>query len=196
MHRTLCFPPFLFPLFLPPTTLLFVHLMPLCPCPKAPWVGGGKQKQRAGLLAWRSGSWPYPERSKGHWVLWLSGEHFAADGRFVCDVEMRLSTKAPPLSFSAWLDSQYFSQTRPCSYPVPKGLARPITMVQVLHCGVRSPCVPKCRVNSICGGPGGVSITMNQYKVTRYKHHKNSFKKLSFKAKACEHGGTCPLDKL
>lgn len=61
-----CFPPFLVPLFLPPTTLLIVYLMPLCPCPKAPWVGGGEQKQRAGLLAWRSGSWPYiPKKVEG-----------------------------------------------------------------------------------------------------------------------------------
>lgn len=65
----LFFPSFLLPLFLPLTTLLFVHLMPLCPCPKAPWAGGREQKQKAGLLAWRSGHRPAPEMLKGHRVL-------------------------------------------------------------------------------------------------------------------------------
>ena len=48
----LCFSPISFSLlFLPPTTLLFVHLMPLCPCPRAPWVGGRGQRQKAGSAA-------------------------------------------------------------------------------------------------------------------------------------------------
>lgn len=145
MPWTLCFPCFPFPLFLPSTTLLFVHLMPLCPCPKAPWVGGGEQKQRASLLAWCSGPWSFPERSKGHWVLWLSGEHFAADGRFVCDVKCGSGQN---LWHSPFQDG-WILNISPRLDPVPEGLGQTIT---TLCC--KNPCIPECRVNSICGAWG------------------------------------------
>lgn len=124
----LCFPHFLLPLFLPPTTLLFVHLMPFCPCPKAPWVGGRGQKQKAGLLAWRWGHWPDAERSKGHWVLWLSGGHF---------VDVWCWNAAQDKGLTALLfrmvDSQCLYQTRARCWR----LGSTYYIVYTLHCGCK-----------------------------------------------------------
>lgn len=176
-----CFPPFLVPLFLPPTTLLIVHLMPLCPCPKAPWVAS----KNKGPDCWPGARDPgpiSPKRSRGRWVLRLSGEHFVADEWFVCDVEMRPRTKAQPIFLSAWPDSQYFSRTRACSW----SLVWPFTIVLEWHCGVRS--------TPSGGGAEVVSITKKLYQATKYKHHKNSFKSILIKAGDCVCGGGSLVD--
>ena len=141
----LCFPHFLLPLFLPPTTLLFVHLMPLCPCPKAPWVGGRGQKQKAGLLAWRRGHWPDAERSKGHWVLWLPGEHLVDVWCWNASQDKGLTA----LLFRT-VDSQYFFQTRARC----RRLGSTHYIVYTLHCGCK---VIVCSCSSICGGRGYVA---------------------------------------
>lgn len=150
MHPILCFPHFVPSLFLPPTTLLFVRLMPLCPCPKASWVGGGwvKTKGRTAGLALRPRPYPKGQRVNEFYVC---QESTLLPMNNLC-VMLKCSSRQKV--FHSSFKEGWTPSISPRQDSVPEGLPQSITMVQALLWGLRSSCVPKSRSILSVGGQG------------------------------------------